>query len=213
MPEDRSDVPDTPPVRQVRAVFDDETVTVYQAYAPDIARRAVAAGRFVSPFKVDRMTWVKPSFLWMMYRCGWATKPQQERVLAVRIARDGFEEALRRSCLSHHDPDVHASLQDWAARKERSPVRVQWDPERSLHLEPLPWRSLQMGLSGPTVRDYVSRWTVAIADITPAVREIHGLVDAGRLADAEALLPREVPYPLPDDVERTVVASAATLGR
>jgi hypothetical protein len=45
----------------------------------------------VSPFKFDRMTWVKPSFLWMMYRSDWATKPDQERVLAVSITRDGFE--------------------------------------------------------------------------------------------------------------------------
>jgi hypothetical protein len=37
------------------------------------------------------MTWIKPSFLWMMYRCGWATKPGQERVLAIQITREGFE--------------------------------------------------------------------------------------------------------------------------
>ncbi len=198
---------DAPPARQVRARFDDETLTVYQAYAPGIARRAVAAGRFVSPFKVERMTWIKPSFLWMMYRCGWATKPQQERVLAVRMSRDGFEEALRRSCLSHFDPDVHASPEDWAALKHGSPVRVQWDPERSLQLEALPWRSIQIGLSGPAVRDYVSRWTVGITDITGAVREIRDHMDSGRLQEASDLLPREQPYPLPDDVVRRVAAS------
>jgi hypothetical protein len=27
----------------------------------------------------------------MMYRCGWATKPGQERVPAVEISRDGFD--------------------------------------------------------------------------------------------------------------------------
>lgn len=76
-----------PPFRQVRAVHDDETITVYQAYNPEIAEAAVRAGRFVPPFSLNRMTWIKPSFLWMMYRCGWATKPGQERVLAVRITR------------------------------------------------------------------------------------------------------------------------------
>ncbi|WP_458785448.1 DUF4291 family protein [Vallitalea sediminicola] len=30
---------------------------------------------FGSSFKLNRMTWVKPSFLWMMYRSGWAKKP------------------------------------------------------------------------------------------------------------------------------------------
>ncbi|WP_454855208.1 DUF4291 family protein [Promicromonospora soli] len=69
------------PKRQVRAVYDADTITVYQAYPPEIADAAVRAGRFVPPFKRERMTWVKPSFCWMMYRCGWATKPGQERVL------------------------------------------------------------------------------------------------------------------------------------
>ena len=41
------------------------------------------------------MTWIKPSFLWMMYRCGWGLKEGQETVLAVEITREGFEWALR----------------------------------------------------------------------------------------------------------------------
>ena len=59
------------PTRQVRAVFDDRSIVVYQAYGREIAEAALAHGRFVSPFKRDRMTWIKPSFLWMMYRSGW----------------------------------------------------------------------------------------------------------------------------------------------
>src|SRR5215831_13463338 len=77
--------------------YDDRTITVYQAYSPAIAAPAVAAGRFVPPFSRDRMTWIKPSFLWMMYRSGWATKVGQERVLAITIDREGFEWALERS--------------------------------------------------------------------------------------------------------------------
>ncbi len=77
------------PSRQIRAVFDAETITVYQAYSPAIAAPALAAQTFVAPFKRERMTWIKPSFLWMMYRCGWASKPGQERVLAVRIIARG----------------------------------------------------------------------------------------------------------------------------
>jgi len=96
------------PARQVRAVFDDRTITVYQAYSPAIAEPAIAAGRLVPPFKLDRMTWIKPSFLWMMYRSGWATTPGQERVLAIQITRDGFEWALSSSSLSHQDPTVYA---------------------------------------------------------------------------------------------------------
>jgi hypothetical protein len=58
------------PERQVRAQFTDRTLTVYQAYPSEIADAAVRAGTFVPPFKRERMTWIKPSFLWMMYRSG-----------------------------------------------------------------------------------------------------------------------------------------------
>jgi hypothetical protein len=183
------------PLRQIRAVHTVGTITVYQAYPQDIAGPAVDAGRFVPPFKRERMTWIKPSFLWMMYRCGWATKPGQERVLAVEITRAGFEWALAHACLSHYDADRHADQRSWAAHLRTSPVRVQWDPERSLTLQALPYRSLQVGLSGEAVRRYVEEWTVAITDVTALAVEIRGLLQTGDDAGAAALLPTERPYP------------------
>ncbi|MGF6882260.1 hypothetical protein ABIA39_002859 [Nocardia sp. GAS34] len=48
-----------------------------------------SAQRFVSPFSLNRMTWIKPSFRWLMQRSGWARKPGQEHILAVRITRAG----------------------------------------------------------------------------------------------------------------------------
>ena len=183
------------PQRQVRAAFTVRTVTVYQAYRAEIALPAVEAQRFVPPFTRDRMTWIKPSFRWMMYRCGWGSKPGQERVLAVDISRAGLEWALGRACLSHHDPDLYADHAAWAERLRMSPVRVQWDPERSLRLAPLPYRSLQVGLSGEAVSRYVDTWTVAITDVTPVAREIRDRLRAGDEEGAAALLPVERPYP------------------
>ncbi|MEV6600532.1 DUF4291 domain-containing protein [Actinoplanes sp. NPDC051346] len=175
------------PRRQIRAVYDEHTITVYQAYPEEIAGPAVHAGRFVDPFKRERMTWIKPSFLWMMYRCGWATKPGQERVLAVQITRAGFDWALTQACPSHHDPSSGESPEEWSRRLRRSDIRVQWDPERSLHLEVLPYRSLQLGIGGDAVGRYVDDWTVSITDVTALVREIAANRDP-------ALLPEERPY-------------------
>jgi hypothetical protein len=183
--------------RQIRAVYDDSTVTVYQAYSPAIAVPAVRAGRFVPPFKRDRMTWIKPSFLWMMYRCGWATKPRQEHVLAVTITRDGFAWALEQSELSHYVRGVHPDRATWQRQLKRAPTRVQWDPERDLRLRELPYRSLQLGLGGAASTLYADEWVTGIADVTPLVREIRGLLDADDEAAASALLPVERPYPLP----------------
>jgi Domain of unknown function (DUF4291) len=99
-------------LRQVHAACTDQTITVYQAYAPPIAQAAVQAGTYVPPFSRDRMTWIKPSFGWMMHRSGWAGQPGQERVLAIEVTRAGFEWALAHSCLSHYEPGQHDSQQE-----------------------------------------------------------------------------------------------------
>ncbi|MEU3653191.1 DUF4291 domain-containing protein [Streptomyces sp. NPDC032161] len=188
----------TAPVRpqhEIRALYTDTTITVYQAYAPFIGQPAARDGRFPEAWKRDRMTWIKPSFLWMMYRCGWAMKEGQETVLAVEIAREGFDWALAHSELSHYVRGVHADRAAWQDSLRRSPARVQWDPERDLRLDRLPYRSLQLGLSGEASRRYADEWTVSIRDVTPLARRIHEHVTAGRLDEATQLLPRELPYP------------------
>jgi len=186
------------PFRQVRADFDDDTVVVYQAFSPAIADPAVRAGRFVPPFGMSRMTWIKPSFLWMMYRCGWATKPGQERVLAVRITRAGFEAALADAALSAFEPGTYPDIDAWRAALRDRPVRVQWDPERTPDGSPLAWRSLQVGLSGDMVTRYVNEWTVAIKDITPTLTSRR---------NGDMPLPVERAYPLPDEIARRIGAS------
>ncbi|MFI6951100.1 DUF4291 domain-containing protein [Streptomyces sp. NPDC050422] len=141
------------------------------------------------------LTWIKPSSLWMMYRCGWAMKEGQETVLAVEITRQGFDWALANAELSHYERGVHSDLATWQRNLRQAPARVQWDPERDLHLNRLPYRSLQLGLAGEAARRYVNEWTVAIRDVTPLAREIHELARAGEVEAAARLLPDERPYP------------------
>lgn len=94
---------------EIRADYDRETNVVCQAYRPAIAEPAVAAQQFLNPFSLNRMTWIKPSFLWMMHRSGWASKPGKERVVAVRITRAGWEEALSQAVLTTPEPRVYGS--------------------------------------------------------------------------------------------------------
>ncbi len=182
---------------QIRAQYTDSTITVYQAYAPDIGLPAARDGRFPGTWRRERMTWIKPSFLWMMYRCGWGAKEAQEVVLAVEIERDGFAWALERACLSHYVPGLHADKPAWKRELQHAPARVQWDPERDLRLRPLPHRSLQLGLSGEAARRYADEWTVSITDVTDLAHAIHGHVHDGDLDAARRLLPAEQPYPVP----------------
>ncbi|MCP3803992.1 DUF4291 domain-containing protein [Allokutzneria sp. A3M-2-11 16] len=184
------------PRYQVRAAHTPSTITVYQAYSPLIGLPAARDGRFPPAWKRDRMTWIKPSFLWMMYRCGWGTKEGQETVLAVEITREGFEWALEHACLSHYQHGLHDDQADWKRQLRRAHARVQWDPERDLGLNPLPHRSLQLGLGGEAARRYADEWLVSITDVTDLVHRVHGLVRQGDHDAARELLPVETPYPV-----------------
>src|SRR5581483_4502264 len=176
------------PLRQIRAVYDDRTIRVYQAYSAAIADTALSKGTFVSPpFKMERMTWIKPSFLWMMYRSGWAQKDAgQARILAIDISRDGFEWALANSCPSH--PAASMSQEDWQRVKENAPVRIQWDPERDLLLQPQTHRAIQIGLSKRAINLYVREWIQRITDVTSLAHDIHALVTQRDFDSARALL-------------------------
>jgi len=197
-----------PPKRQIRADYDDDSITVYQAFSPSIALPAAVNGRFVSGFKRDRMTWIKPSFRWMMYRCGWATKPGQERVLAIRISRSGFEWALEYSAFAHYDAAVHIDHDAWRATLAQ-PVRIQWDPERDLHFRPLDHRSIQIGLGGVAVSRYCDEWVQDIRDITDLARECHSVLTDQGVDAATTLLPVERPYPVPDALARHIGMASA----
>ena len=92
--------------KEIRAFYTEETIRVYQAYNEAIADEAVKKGTFGTYFKMDRMTWIKPSFLWMMYRCGWGTKENQERVLAIDIRRDAFDYLVQNAVISSYREDM-----------------------------------------------------------------------------------------------------------
>ncbi|MDX3779587.1 DUF4291 domain-containing protein [Streptomyces europaeiscabiei] len=175
------------PQYEIRADYDARTIVVYQAYAPAVADAALRAGRFVELFSFHRMTWIKPSFLWLMHRSNWARKPGQERVLAVRITREGWEEALSRAVLTTADPTAVAG----------AAVHVQWDPERSPRGAALNHYSIQVGIGRHLIRTFTDEWIVGLTDLTPQVRKAATLVQTGRTAKAQRLLPPERVYPLP----------------
>lgn len=166
---------------------------------------AIEHQTFVSPpFKIERMTWIKPSFLWMMYRSGWATKENQEYILAIKIKRSGFEWALQNSCLSHFDSSIHSSYDSWKETLKSSPIRIQWDPEKDIFLQPLYYRSIQIGLSGVALEKYVFDWIVQVDDITENCKYLCQLVKEGKINQAKDLLPQEQLYPLPENISLIV---------
>lgn len=200
-------------VRQVRASFDDLTLVVYQAFSPAIADAALIRGTLTDPFKLSRMTWIKPSFLWMMHRSNWARNPGQERILAIRILREGFECALAAACLSSFETTAYRDQAEWRMLLRDRPNRVQWDPERDESLRPLPIRTLQVGLGPPYVERYVSEWIVDIEDITTRVQELQYQMTTGekRRGGKMPTLPCEQALPLPETILKRIGASPTAM--
>jgi hypothetical protein len=189
---------------EIRADHDRDTIVIYQAYRPQIADAALAAGRFVPPFSFGRMTWIKPSFLWLMERSNWGQKSGQERTLAVRITRAGWEQALAQGVLTQHDPKVYKGYDDWKRQFDAAAVHVQWDTERSLRGAALPTYAIQVGISRHLIQTYVDQWIVKIEDYSPLVRKIYTLVQSGNERKAKDLLPKERPYPVPEPLARRI---------
>src|SRR5437764_11383985 len=111
--------------RHILAQFDEESVIVYQAYRPAIGHFAAEHGYFGGDFQLGRMSWIKPNFLWMMFRCGWATKENQESVLAVTLTREGFDTILGQAVHSVFLPHIYATEANWKHALSTSQVRLQ----------------------------------------------------------------------------------------
>lgn len=155
--------------RHILAQFDDRSIVVYQAFRPAIAEEAVRLQRFGPSFSLSRMSWIKPNFLWMMFRCGWATKVDQERVLALRLDREFFEGLLRQAVPSTYAAVAWPSEKEWKAAVARSDVRLQWDPDHGPSGVPVTRRAVQLGLRGSTLEAYASEALLAVEDVTPLV--------------------------------------------
>ncbi|KAK9696826.1 hypothetical protein K7432_012263, partial [Basidiobolus ranarum] len=155
--------------RHILGHYDDESIFLYQAYSPQISESAVRCQSFLTEcpqngFSLTRMTWLKPNFLWMMYRSGWATKYNQERILALRVSRLGFEKILRASVSTSKLPDE--TLCQYRSRLKESPVRLQWDPDHLPNGERHTARkAIQIGIRGDILIEFLNKWITQIEDI------------------------------------------------
>lgn len=187
-------------MKKINAFYDDSTIRVYQAYNNHIANEAVKLGTFGKSFKRERMTWIKPSFLWMMYRSGWAEKENQERILAVDIKREGFEEILKNAVLSTYNGNMSISYDEWKRKIKSSEIRCQFDPDRDIYGNPEQVRAIQLGLRGEAVNRYINEWIVRITDITDEVKYLKNLRDENiSIIDK---LPVETEYPVSSEIKK-----------
>lgn len=144
--------------------YDENSIIVYQAYNARIAAAIVKNQNLHSPdciaagYSMSRMTWIKTNFLWMMYRSGWASKANQECILAFKITREGFENILKLAGTSNGD-------------KKRDQVRLQWDPDHNLDFSKVSTgrRAIQLGLRKEALLKFSTQYIISVTDITDFV--------------------------------------------
>lgn len=166
--------------KHILATFDETSITVYQAYNSQIASYAVRHQTFGGDFSMNRMTWIKPNFMWMMYRSGWGTKVNQEVTLAIRLKREGFDEIMSSAVHSSYQPS-YQTQQNWRQAVKNSSVRLQWDPDHDPFGRKLERKAIQLGLRGESLQKYVNEWIIEIEDISDFVSDQRELVNEKQL--------------------------------
>jgi hypothetical protein len=169
--------------RHILAQSDADSVFVYQAYRSSIGQFASEHGYFGGDFSYSRMSWIKPNFLWMMYRSGWGTKPGQEVTLVIRIRRSFFDSLLAQAVESIFTDSQYPIYEEWQKAVVSSSVRMQWDPDHHPRGAEIARRALQLGLRGRALKDFGKHEVLEIIDISGFVKEQRENISKERIAD------------------------------
>lgn len=175
----------------IMAQYDHEKIIVYQSYRPEIGNFAYKNQYFGGAFSLDRMTWIKPNFLWMMYRNGWGKKAGQEVVLAIHLKIEAFERYLEQAVYSSYQSEIYGSREEWKNQINDSLVRLQWDPDHDPHGAKLDRRAIQIGVRGNEIKNYAKDDILKIENISGFVGEQFEHVRGNRLDLLE--VPQEKP--------------------
>lgn len=159
-----------------------ENIIVYQAFNPNISQWAIANQRFGGPhYKFNRMSWIKPNFLWMMHRAGWAMRAHKQHILAIEISMANFELLLQEAVHSNYIEDTYHTKENWKSLMDKSLVRLQWDPDHGLHGDKLERRAIQIGIKGELLEKFGTDWIISIEDITTFVHTQKAFIDSDEL--------------------------------
>lgn len=168
--------------KQIIAQVCGDEIVVYQAYNTWIAKYAVEHQQpGGSNFSYNRMSWIKPNFLWMMFRCGWASKENQERVLALWLRKADFEVILSQAVHSSFQANDYSDRDVWKKDLEQKEVRLQWDPDHDPHGNKIGRRAIQLGLKGDVLEAFGRKMITRIEDVTDFVTEQKVWVDNKQL--------------------------------
>ncbi|MCW8877017.1 MAG: DUF4291 domain-containing protein [Kangiellaceae bacterium] len=178
--------------KHIMAQYDESSVVVYQAYRPVIGEFAAEYQFFGGPFSYTRMSWIKPNFLWMMYRSGWGTKQGQEVILAITLKREYFERILSAAVVSSFCSCNYETNEQWKRAVASSNVRLQWDPDHDPFGHKEERRAIQLGLRNDFLAPFKGEGIIKIENVSDFVSQQQEFVLNDELE--KLMMPKEKPY-------------------
>lgn len=158
--------------RHILAQQTNEHILVYQAFRPSIANYAIKHQVFGgNDYSYSRMSWIKPNFLWMMYRSGWAAKAGQEKILGIWISKASFEQILKASTFTSYTQSNYSTEVEWRSTLESHPIRLQWDPDHAPNGEKLERKAIQLGIKGEMLEEFGKNMIEEIIDLSEFVNK------------------------------------------
>lgn len=181
--------------KHIMAQTTDEYIIVYQAYKKSIGKYAAENQHFGGDFSFTRMSWIKPNFLWMMYRSGWGTKLGQETTLAIFLKKDYFFHIVENAFPSTNTTDLAHAL--WKEKIAKTNVRLQWDPDHDPYGNKVERRAIQLGLRHEYLAPFKGEGIIRIEDISSFVAEQRKHIDSGNIE--KLMTPKEQPIKVTKD--------------
>jgi Domain of unknown function (DUF4291) len=168
--------------KQIIGQLDGENIIVYQAFNANIAEYAVKNQKFGGEYySFTRMSWIKPGFLWMMYRAGWASKEHQQKILAITLPISHFKTILSNATISSYTDELFESHDEWKNELEKTEVRLQWDPDHDPFGNKQERKAIQLGMKGNILKQFCTEWITKIEDITNFVHGEYEKVKANNI--------------------------------
>lgn len=170
--------------KQIIGQLDGDNIIVYQAFNVNIAEYAVKNQKFGGDhYSFTRMSWIKPGFLWMMYRAGWASKEHQQKILAITLPLSHFKTILSNATISSYTDDLFESHDEWKQELEKTEVRLQWDPDHDPFGNKQERKAIQLGMKGSILKQFCTEWITKIEDVTEFVINEYEKVKSNNISE------------------------------
>lgn len=187
-------------IRRVFAHFDDIGIFVYQAFKSSIVEHAVKKGTFDKGFGLNRITWIKPSFGWILHRSKYATKHRMDAIAKIKISHKNWLNILSESVPTQFDNKIFKNEFEWQNKLRKADIIHQWDPDREINGIRLERGAIQIGLRGAAIFKYVNEWIISVEDVTSLAKKVNHNIKKN--ISTYDIVPELKEYTLPENLTK-----------